>query len=67
MKSYIRVSTASKSTRREAVMSLRILLDSHVPRKMAFYQVSKQLKAMALPCSRDTIYRWAREFKIKTC
>jgi hypothetical protein len=66
MKSYIRVSTAEPKTRKEAVKTLRILLDNHVPRKMALLQVSKQLKKMRLPHSNRTIYRWAAEFHVKT-
>ena len=66
MKSYIRVSTAEKKTRREAVNTLRLLLDNHVPRKMAFHQVTKQLKSMHLPHSKRTLYYWCAEFGIKT-
>ena len=66
MTSYIRVSPATTKTRKEAVKTLRVLLDSHVPRKIAFRQVQKQLQSMHLPHSRDTIYRWAREFNIST-
>lgn len=66
MKSYIRVSSATKTDRREAVKTLRHLLDCHVNRKMAFIHVRKVLKSMGLPNSRATIYKWAKEFKIKT-
>ena len=60
------VSRATLKTRKEAIKTLRILLDNHVPRKMAFHQVSKQLKSMHLPHTTMTIYRWMKEFKIKT-
>lgn len=62
MTSYLRVSKATVKTRKEAVKTLRILLDNHVPRKMAFHQVSKQLKSMHLPYSIRTIQYWCAQF-----
>ena len=59
------VSRATEKTRREAIETLRLYLDSHTPRKMALHMVHKQLKKMGLPSSNRTLYRWASEFKIK--
>ena len=57
------VSKAQIKTRREAVKTLRALLDNHTPRKLAFLTVSRTLKAMGMPHSRATIYSWLKEFE----
>lgn len=65
MKSFIHVSPASKLTRKETVNTLRLLLENHTPRKLAFLSVSKMLKAKHLPHSKKTIYNWCKEFGVK--